>query len=130
ATPLEDAEGRWYEAGAVVLEVATEERTEVAVLVPPGVPWTQLARAEALVPSAGRELALSLRRLRFQREGTAVALEAPLPPDAATLDGAAAKVRFHLGARPLAFQYAVEAARALRFELWAAELDPGWIARD
>jgi len=130
ATPLEDAEGRWYEAGAVVLEVATEERTEVAVLVPPGVPWTQLARAEALVPSAGRELALSLRQLRFQREGTAVALEAPLPPDAATLDGAAAKVRFHLGARPLAFQYAVEAARALRFELWAAELDPGWIARD
>ena len=125
ATPLEDAEGRWYEAGAAVLEVATADRSEVAVLVPPDVPWTELARAEAWVPSAERELALSPGKLRFRPDGTAMALEAPLPAAAGVLDGAAAKVRFHLGLRPLAFQYAAWAARALRFELWAAELDPG-----
>lgn len=125
ATPLEDDEGRWYEAGAAVLEVATADRSEVAVRLPPDVPWPELARAEAWVPSAGRELALSVGKLRFQPDGTVMALEAPVPAAAGVLDGAAAKVRFHLGLRPLAFQYAAWAARALRFELWAAELHPG-----
>jgi len=124
ATPLEDAPGRWFEPGAAVLEVAAADRSEVTAALPPSVPWTELAAADALVPSTGQRLPLSMKHLRFEPGGARAALDAPA---AGALDGATARVRFHLGARPLAFQYAVDAARALRFELWAAELDPSWI---
>ena len=128
ATRLEDAVGRWYGEGAEVLEVAIPERSEVSVVVPPDVPWQTLLRAEAWIPSAGPQaLAVAVRHVRFQREGAALALESALPPSPATLDGAEARVSFHLGARPLAYQYLVQVARVLRFELWMAELDPSWL---
>ncbi|HVE82565.1 MAG TPA: site-2 protease family protein [Myxococcales bacterium] len=132
ATPLEDAAGRWYAEGEAVLEVAAEERSEVSVVLPPEVPWEGLSRAEAWIPSAGRSLPLAVKQVRFPGAGAgagaALVLESEIPPPPAALDGAQAAVRFHLGVRPLAYQYAVETARALRFELWMAELEPGFLA--
>ena len=125
ATPLEDAAGRWYGRGETVLEVASDERSEVTVSLPPDVPWQALADAEAWVPSAGRALPLAVWQVRAQDGHPALLLESAVPPPREALDGAEVRVRFRLGARPLAYQYAVAAARALRFELWMAELEPG-----
>lgn len=126
--PLDPGPSRWLEVGATVLEIASEERAEVSVALPAREPWPweQLMRAPevtAWVPSARAALALEPRNVRFDPAGTTVVL-AVSPGARPLLDGAAATVRFDLGARPLAYQYLVETARTLRFELWMAAGDP------